>query len=59
MALLETDPEIDARLTSEELHQLTDTSFYTRYIDTAFIRLGLIAPPAPDESNMSSSSSDA
>ncbi|HLW00296.1 MAG TPA: adenylosuccinate lyase [Ktedonobacterales bacterium] len=49
LVLLETDPEIRAHLSPEELRQLTDTSFYTRYIDTAFTRLGLIAPATAND----------
>jgi adenylosuccinate lyase len=55
LVLLETDPEIGAHLSSEELHQLTDTNFYTRYIDTAFIRLGLIPSATPDDVTMQTS----
>jgi adenylosuccinate lyase len=57
LVLLETDPEIGAHLSPEELHQLTDTNFYTRYIDTAFIRLGLISPATPDGAEKKASDS--
>jgi adenylosuccinate lyase len=43
-ALLETlskDPEVMEYLTSDELAELTNTDYYTRYIDTAFNRIGL------------------
>jgi adenylosuccinate lyase len=42
--LLQADPEVSAHLSPEELQHLTDTGFYTRYIDTAFARLGLATP---------------
>ena len=41
VALLAADPEVRAYLSPEELAGLADTSFYTRYVDTAFERLGL------------------
>ncbi len=41
LALLQDDPKISSYLNPQELQRLTDTSFYTRYIDTAFVRLGL------------------
>ncbi len=50
--LLQTDPEISACLSPDELRHLMDTSFYTRSIETAFARLGLAAPGpanAPDK----------
>ena len=43
-ALLESlskDPQVTEYLTSEELAELTNTDYYTRYIDTAFARVGL------------------
>ncbi len=43
-ALLEAlskDPQVTEYLTSEELAELTNTDYYTRYIDTAFVRVGL------------------
>ncbi len=43
-ALLEAlseDPEVTAVLTPAEVAELTSTDYYTRYIDTAFRRLGL------------------
>jgi len=43
-ALLETlsnDPEVAEYLTREELQELTSTEYYTKYIDTAFKRVGL------------------
>ena len=48
LTLLQADPEIGAYLSAEELQHLTDTSFYTRYIDTAFARLGLVSPASTD-----------
>jgi adenylosuccinate lyase len=44
--LLRADPEISAHLSQAELQELTDVNFYTRSIDTAFARLGLLSPPA-------------
>jgi adenylosuccinate lyase len=41
--LLQADPEISAYLSPAELQDLTDTRFYTRYVDTAFARLGLVS----------------
>jgi adenylosuccinate lyase len=43
-ALLEAlskDPEVMEYLTTDELAELTRTEYYTRYIDTAFSRIGL------------------
>ncbi|HEX3643152.1 MAG TPA: adenylosuccinate lyase, partial [Ktedonobacteraceae bacterium] len=43
-ALLETlshDPEVAEYLTRDELQELTSTEYYTKYIDTAFKRVGL------------------
>jgi adenylosuccinate lyase len=43
-ALLEAlskDPEVMEYLTADELAELTRTEYYTRYIDTAFSRIGL------------------
>ncbi len=43
-ALLEalcSDPEVTEYLTRDELHELTNTDYYTRYIDTAFKRVAL------------------
>jgi adenylosuccinate lyase len=43
-ALLEAlskDPQVTEYLTTEELAELTNTDYYTRYIDTAFARVGL------------------
>jgi adenylosuccinate lyase len=52
LALLQADPDIRAHLSAEELERLTDTSFYLRYIDTAFVRLGLLSPTsAPEKPN--------
>jgi len=51
--LLQADPEIGMYLAPEELQHLTGTSFYTRYIDTAFARLGLTSPTSVDASNQS------
>jgi adenylosuccinate lyase len=51
--LLQTDPEIGAYLSPAELQHLTDISFYTRSIETAFARLGLASPASvemPDTS---------
>ncbi len=42
VTLLQNDPDVRAYLSSEELADLSDTGFYTRYIDTAFVRLGLL-----------------
>jgi adenylosuccinate lyase len=44
--LLQANPEISAHLSPAELQELTDVNFYTRSIDTAFARLGLLAPPS-------------
>ncbi|HLI09257.1 MAG TPA: adenylosuccinate lyase [Ktedonobacteraceae bacterium] len=44
LALLEAlskDPEVMEYLTADELAELTNTDYYTRYIDTAFNRIGL------------------
>jgi adenylosuccinate lyase len=38
---LSNDPEVAEYLTSGELHELTNTEYYTKYIDTAFKRVGL------------------
>jgi adenylosuccinate lyase len=46
LALLQEDPDVRAHLSPEELQHLADASFYTRFIDTAFARLGLL-PAAP------------
>jgi adenylosuccinate lyase len=42
--LLRTDPEAQARLSSEEMERIFDYSYYTRYIDDTFQRVGLIRP---------------
>ncbi len=42
VTLLQEDPEVRTYLSPEELADLTNTRFYTRYVDTAFERLGLI-----------------
>jgi len=44
LALLEAlsnDEEVSRYLSGEELKELTDTDYYTRYIDTSFKRVGL------------------
>jgi adenylosuccinate lyase len=46
VSLLADDPEVRAYLSPEELTSLADTSFYTRYVDTAFERLGLLGKEA-------------
>jgi adenylosuccinate lyase len=38
---LSNDPEVTEHLTRDELHELTNTEYYTKYIDTAFQRAGL------------------
>ena len=38
---LSTDPEVAGYLTREELNSLTNTEFYTKYVDVAFKRVGL------------------
>jgi adenylosuccinate lyase len=38
---LSNDSEVSTYLTRDELAELTSTDYYTRYIDTAFVRLGL------------------
>jgi adenylosuccinate lyase len=53
LALLQADPEISHYLSTAELQRLTDTSFYTRFIDTAFARLGLVSPPSVDVPDVS------
>ncbi len=59
LAFLQKDPEISAHLSPEELRQLTDTGFYTRYIDTAFTRLGLGSPAAADSPEHAAANSSA
>lgn len=44
--LLKEDPRITAALPPEELEKLFDYSFFLRYVDTIFQRLGLEAAPA-------------
>jgi len=38
---LSNDPEVVKYLTRDELQELTNTEYYTKYIDTAFKRVGL------------------
>ncbi len=38
---LSNDPEVTEYLTHDELQELTNTEYYTKYIDTAFKRVGL------------------
>lgn len=38
---LSNDPEVTAHLTHDELRELTNTEYYTKYVDTAFKRVGL------------------
>jgi adenylosuccinate lyase len=38
---LSNDSEVSTYLTRDELAELTSTDYYTRFIDTAFVRLGL------------------
>lgn len=38
---LSSDPEVTGYLTRKELEELTNTDYYTRYIDTSFKRVGL------------------
>src|SRR5579872_619236 len=38
---LNNDPEVAEYLTRDELQELTSTEYYTKYIDTAFTRVGL------------------
>lgn len=38
---LSNDPEVTRYLTRDELQELTNTEYYTKYIDTAFKRVGL------------------
>jgi adenylosuccinate lyase len=38
---LSNDPEVTEYLTRDELQELTSTEYYTKYIDTAFKRVGL------------------
>jgi adenylosuccinate lyase len=42
LALLATDPDVTRILDAEELEKLFDYSYYTRYADVAFERLGLL-----------------
>ena len=44
LSFLHTDPEVIAVLTPDQLTGLADPSFYTRYVDTSFARLGLLEP---------------
>jgi adenylosuccinate lyase len=41
LEVLSNDPEVTAYLTHDELRELTNTEYYTKYIDTAFKRVGL------------------
>lgn len=41
VAVLSRDPEVARYLSLDELNQLTSTEYYTKYIDTAFRRVGL------------------
>ncbi len=59
LTLLQADSEIAAYLSPEELQHLTDTSFYTHYIDTAFARLGLVSPASTDAPDKLTSGSSA
>ncbi len=38
---LSNDTEVSQYLSTEELKELTDTDYYTKYIDTSFKRVGL------------------
>jgi adenylosuccinate lyase len=42
--LLDADAEVAQRLPCQELDALFDPSYYTRYVDTSFARLGLLLP---------------
>jgi adenylosuccinate lyase len=42
LSFLKADTDITAILTSEQLDELADPIFYTRYVDVAFERLGLL-----------------
>jgi adenylosuccinate lyase len=44
--LVKSDSEVLAHLSSEELGEVFDYSYYTRYVDDTFQRLGLIPVPA-------------
>jgi adenylosuccinate lyase len=44
LSFLKSDPDITAVLTPEQLDQLADPVFYTRYVDVMFERLGLLPP---------------
>jgi adenylosuccinate lyase len=48
LTLLQADAEIGAYLSPDELQHLTDTGFYTRYIDSTYARLGLGSSAAAD-----------
>jgi len=45
-ALLEADPAVRERLSPRQLDAIFDLSYYTRYVDAAFVRLGLLPAPA-------------
>jgi adenylosuccinate lyase len=45
LSFLKSDPDITAVLTPEQLDQLADPVFYTRYVDVMFERLGLLSAP--------------
>jgi adenylosuccinate lyase len=42
LSFLQADPDVTAVLAPEQLAALADPSFYTRYVDVAFARLGLL-----------------
>ncbi len=44
--LLHEDPQVRERLSPEQIDAIFDLSYYTRYIDETFARLGLTAPAA-------------
>ncbi len=42
LAMLAADPEVAAHLSPSELEALADPEYYLKYVDTAFVRLGLL-----------------
>ncbi len=42
LSFLQADPDVTAVLSPERLAELADPSFYTRYVDVSFARLGLL-----------------
>jgi len=44
LSLLEADNQVTAHLTKSELESLFDYSYYLKYVDNIFERLGLVSP---------------